>query len=131
MATLKEIYDLTLDLLDKRDGGGTLDAGRLMNLAAKFPQLASPIALELAEANNTYLENPLFEDLSEEVDLPAFTSYAVMPYGLAAELARQGGASELADELLLKYRQMKQAIRLPEQTTKDSENALRGLSGRC
>ena len=40
MAVLKEVYDLTLELLDKRDGSGRLEEARLLNLRAKFPALA-------------------------------------------------------------------------------------------
>lgn len=129
MAVLKEVYDLTLELLDKRDGSGRLEEARLLNLRAKFPALATAMQLELAQLSGIHLENPLLKTLDDPVDLPDFPAYAVLPYGLAAELARQGGVSELAQQYWETYERRKREIRLEERGIEDAEHALRGLGG--
>lgn len=131
MAILKEVYEISLDLLDKRDGSGRLDDNRLLSIKNKVPSIATAIQLELAEMNNLRLENPLLKSMEDYVDLPDFSAYTVMPYGIAAELARQGGDSEAASYHLSKYEQMKKKIRLPAGEIEDSENFLNGLWGRC
>ena len=131
MAILQEIYDITLDLLDKRDASGNLNENRLLGIKKKFPSIATGIYAELAELNNIPLEMPLLYELGDSVDLPDFTAYSVMPYGIAETICRQGGDSQLADTMLARYKEMKKKIRIPESEICDSERLLDGLGGRC
>jgi len=131
MAALQDIYNLTIDLLDKRDGTGTLDERRLGQIRAKFPQIAMLVMLEVAELCNKPIEDPYIMDFSYDVNLPDFPALSVMPYGIAAEIARQGGDMEAYSAHAQTYTTMKKKIRLPMRETADVELLLAGLSGRA
>jgi hypothetical protein len=131
LATLQDVFDIAIELLDKRDGGGNLDVKKIMNLKAKAPLLSSLLLQELAVCDGTDAPEELMRSFSEEMPLSNFAALAVMPYGLAALLAIQGGDKDLSSYLKGEYEMQKKKIKQPSNEIGSTTDTLDGLTGRC
>ena len=121
--TAQQVFELAMSLMDElNESSGSADTADTKEYKNRTLAILNVLRVECWPASDTYaVEEPGKRPICPEIT--GFTTalplddgicQGVLPYGLAAELARQGGVSELAQQYWETYERRKREIRLEE-----------------
>lgn len=124
--TARDVYELSLALIDEIESDGNISIETAASYAGKAPRIIDVLQKELAFYEGVALTDSV-KHLDDVLQISDDTAMRIMPYGLAASFALADKNGDMYGDYSFMYRSLIRTIRTDEVDISDNYNVLDGL----
>lgn len=125
--TARDVYELSLALVDEIEDDGSISAEYAVSYEGKAPRIIDILQKELAFYEGALLTARI-GSLDDVLEISDDTAMRIMPYGLAANFALADKNSDAYSDYSYMYRSLIRTIHADEKDISDEYDVLDGLS---
>jgi len=128
MVTAKEVFDITMDLIDEREETGIINPTNTKGYQVKTPGILTILQAELLQKEDVSKIPVKVETINDTLQVSDRTALIIMPYGLAAHLMLTEDPDS-ASFFQQRYEELKRNIPAVSKKITDVYGVLSGMAG--